>query len=352
MSADQARDRARSWAKAIRAGGVKVSPTLTVGGVVERYIEAREAEGMKSVYDARSRFRTHISPKLGGLMVTELTLDRLTRWRNEMAKSAKRLRTAKGAAKQNIREIAAGDSDGLRRRRDTANRTLTLLKAALNWARDHRLVDDDSAWRLTKPFRGTTAARVRFLDINEQQRLLDSVEGPLRDLIAAALMTGARFGELARLSARDFDPTNGTIFIAESKSGKARHVPLTPGGATLFARLARGKAGEDPLLSRIAGERWKPATYQRSFKEALQRAGLDNLTLHELRHSYASAMVRAGAPLIVVAEALGHSDTRMAEKHYAHLAPSFVADTIRRTAPNLLLPELPLLKSPPSATLQ
>jgi hypothetical protein len=49
-------------------------------------------------------------------------------------------------------------------------------------------------------------------------------------------------------------------------------------------------------------------------------------------------MVRNGAPLLVVAEALGHSGTRMAEKHYAHLAPSFVADTIRRTAPDLSLP--------------
>jgi len=42
---------------------------------------------------------------------------------------------------------------------------------------------------------------------------------------------------------------------------------------------------------------------------------------------------------MVAAEALGHSDTRMAEKHYAHLAPSYVADTIRRTAPDLALPD-------------
>jgi hypothetical protein len=46
-------------------------------------------------------------------------------------------------------------------------------------------------------------------------------------------------------------------------------------------------------------------------------------------------MVRNGAPLLVVAEALGHSGTRMVEKHYAHLAPSYVAETIRRTAPDL-----------------
>jgi integrase len=47
-------------------------------------------------------------------------------------------------------------------------------------------------------------------------------------------------------------------------------------------------------------------------------------------------MVRAGAGLIIVAEALGHSDVRMVTKHYAHLAPSFVAETVRRTAPNLI----------------
>ncbi|MDF3233418.1 MULTISPECIES: tyrosine-type recombinase/integrase [Mesorhizobium] len=47
------------------------------------------------------------------------------------------------------------------------------------------------------------------------------------------------------------------------------------------------------------------------------------MTLHELRHTYASTMVRNGAPLIIVAQALGRSDTRTVEKHYAHLAPSY-----------------------------
>ena len=52
---------------------------------------------------------------------------------------------------------------------------------------------------------------------------------------------------------------------------------------------------------------------------------------------------------IVVAEALGHSGTRMAEKHYAHLAPSYVADTIRRTSPDLMLPESPAVRLGPAA---
>lgn len=335
LSAEQARERARAWAKSVRAGSPQASPVLTVGEVLDRYLEAREAEGMKSIYDARSRCSTHVRPKLGKLTVAELTVDRLNRWRNDMGKSGKGLRTAKGAEKRNVREIDPGDTEALRRRRDTANRTVTVLKAALNWAHEHGLATDDTAWRRVKPFRATSAVRVRFLNPAEQQKLLDKAEGAIRDLIAAALMTGARFGELSRLKVRDFDAANGSIFIAESKSGKARHVPLTPGGAALFGRLAAGKAPTDPLLVQESGHAWKPASYQRAFKDALNAAKLENLTLHELRHSYASTMVRAGAPMIVVAEALGHSDSRMAEKHYAHLAPSYVADTIRRTAPDL-----------------
>ena len=47
----------------------------------------------------------------------------------------------------------------------------------------------------------------------------------------------------------------------------------------------------------------------------------------------------AGVPLVVVAKNLGHSDTRMCEKHYAHLAPSYIADTIRAHAPRLGIAE-------------
>lgn len=333
---EQAKDAARTWAKAIRTGAGG-SPALTVNEVLDRYLEAKAAEGLKSLYDATSRCRTHIRPKLGKIRLADLTHDRIRRWRDELASSPKRLRTGKHAKTLNIRVIAADDSEGQRRRRDTANRTLTTLKAAMNWAVANDLADDDRAWKRVKPYRSVGAVRVRFLTAPEQQRLLNTTSGGLRDLVGAALMTGARFGELSRLAIRDFDPANGSIFIAESKSGKARHVPLTAGGAALFARAAIGRLPKSPLLLQDNGEAWKPATYQKAFKAALARAKVENMTLHELRHSYASSMVRAGAPLIVVAQALGHTDTRMAEKHYAHLAPSYVADVIRSTAPDLMV---------------
>jgi integrase len=188
---------------------------------------------------------------------------------------------------------------------------------------------------LVKPFRSTTSARVRFLSEVEQRKLLAASNGAIRDLISAALVTGARFGELARLTVADYDDRNRSVFISESKSGKPRHVPLPSGGAELFDNLASGRAGHAPLLRQESGEPWKPSTYNRPWKELLARAGVGDITLHELRHTYASTMVRKGAPLMVVAQALGHTDTRMVDKHYAHLAPSYVADTIRRLAPDI-----------------
>ena len=69
-------------------------------------------------------------------------------------------------------------------------------------------------------------------------------------------------------------------------------------------------------------------------KEACKNAKIDPpASFHVLRHTYASLTIMNGAPLMVVAQNLGHADTRMVEKHYGHLAQSFVADAIRAAAP-------------------
>lgn len=339
---DQAKDAARKWVKSVLTT-VEPPARVTVDGTLDDYFADGEARGLKSIKDARQRAALHIRPQLGSLDLSELTSDRLRRWLNSMAVSPKKVRQPKfpkpakanNASADKPEPKPSADPDAQRRRRDTANRVLTILKAALNFAYHHGKCEDDKAWRLVKPFKNTTASRVRFLDAAEQTRLLNTCEGGLRNLIAAALMTGARFGELARLQVRDFDPANGSVHIAESKSGRGRHVPLPPAGVKLFTALVAGRLPTAFLLTTDSGTAWAKASYHRDFKATLVRAKIENLTLHELRHTYASTMVRAGAPLIVVAEALGHASTVMVEKHYAHLARSYVIDTIRATAPNL-----------------
>ena len=69
-------------------------------------------------------------------------------------------------------------------------------------------------------------------------------------------------------------------------------------------------------------------------REACKRAGISPLiSIHGMRHTYASLAVMNGVPLLVIARNLGHSNTRMTEAHYGHLASDFVSDAIRAGAP-------------------
>ena len=136
------------------------------------------------------------------------------------------------------------------------------------------------------------------------------------------------------MRAGDFNPDSGTLFIGKSKSGKARHVVLTDEGRRFFARLAAGRASDALLLTKADGSRWGASNQIRPMAEALKAARIAGGSFHILRHTAASHNVMAGVPLGVVATNLGHADTRMTEKHYAHLAPSYVAEQLRKYAPS------------------
>jgi integrase len=138
------------------------------------------------------------------------------------------------------------------------------------------------------------------------------------------------------LRVEDFNPDSGTLLIRQSKAGKSRHVVLTDEGAAFFAQLSAGRPGVAPML----GREWRPSQQNRPMRAACKRARIDPpIGIHVLRHTWASLAVMANVPLVVVARNLGHADTRMVEKHYGHLAPSYVADEIRRGAPRFGIKE-------------
>jgi integrase len=140
---------------------------------------------------------------------------------------------------------------------------------------------------------------------------------------------------LSRLRAGDFNPDSGTVFVGQSKSGKARHVVLTDEGQRFFKTLTAGQPGDVLMLTRASGEPWGPSNCTLLMAKACRAANITPAAgFHIIRHSAASHMVMAGVPLNVVASNLGHASTLMTEKHYAHLAPSYVAETIRKFAPD------------------
>jgi integrase len=338
FSFGQAQDRARD--KKRPAG------PLTVRQAIEEYVEYLRDAG-KPTHDAEGKARVHILPTLGSELVDELTAERLRKWHAGIARAAPQVRRKAGKAAR-FKEVAFDDPEVKRRRQATANRVLTVLKAALNHAFDNERANSNAAWaRKLKPFRGAGGVRLHYLSIAEAQRLLNACDPDFRLLVRAALETGARYSELTRLQVVDFNGDAGTVHIRRSKSGKERHVILTADGIEFFHSCTVGRSGDEIMFkneSRVSRSRergdnadpgdWRTAEQARPMNEAVKRAKIKpHISFHGLRHTWASISVMNGMPLLVVARNLGHKDTRMVETHYGHLAPSFVVDAVRAGAP-------------------
>jgi integrase len=306
----------------------------TVAHAIADYIRAYERRGGKSLYTTRKAAETHILPTLGNVHVRRLTARKIEAWLHALSEQRPRLRTKPGT-KQNYRK-ADTSADGIRKRRATANRVLTLLKAALNHAWKSGNVADDHAWRRVRPFREVDVARIRYLSEDECMRLANACEPAFRNLVLGALLTGCRYSELTAMQALDFNRDAGVITIRRSKGGKPRHVVLTKEGQRLFEALTAGKLGSDLIFTRHDSAAWGQSHQKRPMTQACERAKIKPaVPFHVLRHTHGSTLAMHGVPVGVIAEQLGHADTRMTERHYAHLAPSYIADTIRASFPDL-----------------
>ena len=322
---------AQELAKVHRPAAAGNVGPFTVGKALDEYLGFLE-HNRKSATDARYRVDAVIRPNLGDIEVAVLKADQVRKWLVGLAKTPGRLRTRK-TEKQKYREGVDG-KDAVRRRRASANRVLTILKAALNRAWREGRVASNVEWCRVEPFENVDAARIRYLSVAEAQRLINACDTDFRNVVVAALQTGARYGELAAVEVHDFNPDAGTLAIRESKAGDPRHVVLTSEGIEFFRQVCAGRAGRERLLQKRSGQVWAKSNQKRPMIEACQRAKIRPLiSFHGLRHTWASLSVMAGVPLMVVARNLGHADTRMAEKHYGHLAPSYIADAIRAGAP-------------------
>ena len=192
LSFKQAQEAARVklMEKARDTTGTPERKSVTVQRAVEEYLQFLE-HSRKSAADAGYRARAFIYGPLGDVAVEALTTKRLRDWLTDIAGAPPRVRTRPGEP-QKHRELG-DDDEAIRRRRSTANRTLTVLKAALNrqWREGH--VSSDAAWRRVEPFKNVESARVRYLTVGEAKRLINASDPTFRPLLHAALHTGARY---------------------------------------------------------------------------------------------------------------------------------------------------------------
>jgi integrase len=206
------------------------------------------------------------------------------------------------------------DSEVTRKSKDSANRTMTMLKAALNLAYKNGLVATDSAWRRVDRFPAAGKARDLFLTDAQVGELVGATRGGFRDLVEVAIHTGARYGELASATCAAFDAHDGTLRLS-GKTG-ARTVYLSDGAVRVLKRVTRDKLPAAPLLMQDGGKGWIKGSYRKQLRNAMRTAKLPAETVfYSLRHYHISKALLAGVNAQVIAENVGTSVV-MIEKHY------------------------------------
>jgi integrase len=318
-----------SWEDVQKLASGAERPTVTRPGkyTVQRayddYCAARKSPLDQREAAAWDRF---IGPALGSREVSELTSHELNRWLQAQVAA----RGNRGQTKDR-----GDEKDALRRARYTANRRWNLLRAALNYAFESDAVPSDAAWRKVKPFRNVDRPRTVTASLEQARALLGKLTGPLLGLAKGALYTGLRLGELVGLRVGDVDVAGSRIRV-HGKGDRQRFVPLNVEGRDFFASCIGGKPTDatvlppihpDPVVNRVA--------VARGMKAASTELGVSpRLTFHDLRRTWGSLMLNSGAPLEVVQQVLGHADTRMTRRVYAHLLQETVAQQVQEHLPS------------------
>jgi integrase len=201
----------------------------------------------------------------------------------------------------------------------SVNRELCLLKHMFTMAVKWNKVKE-SPVKEVKRFKGETK-RVRYLMPDEIQILLSNCEGLqnglLKSIVTVALHTGARKGELQDLRWPQVNFELGILSFLQTKNGERRDIPMNE---TVRTTLKAIEQKEGLVFPSRTGRRIENAQIQIAFAEALRRSGIKDFRFHDLRHTFASNLVMAGAELNDVRELLGHKKMDMTLR-YAHLSP-------------------------------
>jgi len=157
--------------------------------------------------------------------------------------------------------------------------------------------------------------RLRFLDMNEIERLLSASSSRMYPILACAIMTGMRRGEMLGLRWENVDIERGVIYLLLTKSGVSREVPISPKLRDILEALPSrdGLVFDMPVIS-----------FRRGFAQAVKRAGIAYVRAHDLRHTFASHFIMTTGNLPALQKILGHESFRMTQR-YAHLSRGHLA---------------------------
>ncbi len=287
--------------KRLEASAGAVSP-MTYGAFLDRYYIPFIERTHRGVVAEKSYIANHVRAAFGARALADIRKGDIALWVEDLR----------------VRGLRPG----------SVNRALNILKASLTKAVEWEIGDlSESPARNVKTLKDD-ACLERFLTPAEAARLIGAVRASenaiLFPFVSFLLLTGARKSEALNMRWRDVDFTRCVWTVPLAKSGRARRIPLSPDAIAILRALphaAQGLAGERDapvFLNAETGLAFRDLT--NSWQTARKRAGLEDVRLHDLRHSYASALVNQGRSIYEVQKLLGHANVRTTER-YAHLAP-------------------------------
>jgi excisionase family DNA binding protein len=199
-------------------------------------------------------------------------------------------------------------------KKSTSNRELALLKRMFHLASDWGYSADNPVAKV-KLFSERDNLKERVLTADEETKLLAHCAPHLRPIVVFALNTGMRRGEILGLRWDQVDPAGKSVLVKRTKSGRDRSIPLNEAAAGVI-KAQRTKSHGTYVFPSTKGREFM-RTVDHSFGRACRLAGIVGLRFHDLRHTFATRLIRRGVDIITVQALLGHYAVTVTQR-YTH----------------------------------
>ena len=224
-----------------------------------------------------------------------------------------------GSGRQ-LREINAADIEGfkLHRRKEvsgsTVDRELALLKRMFNLAIDWDLYLGSNPVKKVKFFQEINTG-FRTLTEEEEKKFLANATPYIQDIAIFGLNTGLRIGEILSLAWESVDLENNLLSVFAHKTNKLRTVPINTESRRVLEYWALGRKNPFVFYNHETGGPF--VDLKAGFGLACHKGGIEGVTWHTLRHTFASRLVARGVDIVTVQQLLGHSTVTVTMR-YTH----------------------------------
>jgi integrase len=196
----------------------------------------------------------------------------------------------------------------------TVNRETALLKHMFTLAEQWSCFQGRNPAKAVK-FLAENNLQFRALSEEEEHALLQACSPHLQDLVVFAINTGLRHGEMLNLKWEEVDLETSTLRMLARKNRRMLEVPLNEKAEAVVRAWLMTRKGPYVFYNPDTGDRFKDLWL--GLKKACKKAGLEGVTWHTFRHTFASRLTRRGVDLVTVKELLGHSEVSVTMR-YAH----------------------------------